>query len=73
MVDVTMCHCCMRGHIDDNGRPMECDRKLLGTSICNWFGSVEEFDNLVTRQNIVIEVLKLTAQNILLHVNRFFY
>ena len=63
----TVCHCCMRGHIDDNGGPIECDRELLGTSICNWFGSVDEFDNLVTRQNIDIEVLKLTTQNIQKH------
>lgn len=46
---------------------MDCDRELLGTSICNWFGSVDEFDNLVTRQNIDIEVLKLTTQNIQRH------
>ena len=60
----TLCHCCIRGHVNDNGDPIDCDRELLGTSICNWFGSVEQFDDLVTWQNIGIEVLKLTVQNI---------
>lgn len=56
----TVCHCCMRGHIDDNGGPIECDRELLGTSICNWFGSVDEFDNLV-RSDVEAELKKQLA------------
>lgn len=53
----TVCHCCIRGHINDNGEPMDCDRELLGTSICKWFGSVEEFDNLV-RSDVEAELKK---------------
>ena len=46
-----VCHCCVRGHIGKNGERMECDREILEATICNWFGSVEEFDSAATMQN----------------------
>ena len=44
------CHCCSVNHLLPDGRPIPCDREILGTCIVEWFGSVEAFDESVRTQ-----------------------
>ena len=40
----TKCNCCMLGHVGSDGRVLPCDREIVESCICNWFGSVEQFE-----------------------------
>lgn len=41
------CECCTLNHVSPEGELMACDRKILGTCIEQWFGSVAEFEGRV--------------------------
>ncbi|CAE7208549.1 unnamed protein product [Symbiodinium natans] len=43
----TKCHCCTRGHIAEDGSRMPCDREIVEGCICNWFGSVQKFEEFI--------------------------
>jgi len=47
--------CCSRGHVDANGGPMLCDRRIILRCISAWFGSKEKFESMVRDQ--VLQVL----------------
>ena len=51
----TLCYCCTAGHQTPSGRPMLCDRQIMGACIKKWFGSISEFESQVA--NVVGESL----------------
>eukprot|EP00439_Symbiodinium_sp_Y106_P032062 s1532_g3.t2 len=46
-----MCHCCTLNHIHPKtGKPMTCDRLIIGESLRLWFGSVGAFEAYVQQE-----------------------
>lgn len=43
------CTCCERNHMTQEG-PQPCDKEVLEKCICNWFGSIEDFEQEVQTQ-----------------------
>ncbi|CAE7587158.1 unnamed protein product [Symbiodinium sp. KB8] len=53
----TKCNCCTVGHVAPDGSSMSCDRKVVEQCICNWFGSIEEFEVFI------VPLLRRTFEN----------
>lgn len=51
--------CCSRGHVDANGGPMLCDRRIILRCISAWFGSKEKFESAVRGQLLQVLVHQL--------------
>ncbi|CAE7399932.1 unnamed protein product [Symbiodinium pilosum] len=62
----TKCNCCTLGHVAPDGRELPCDRQVVERCICNWFGSVDEFEVFI------VPLLRNTFENQLGH-NTFPY
>ena len=53
----TKCNCCTLGHVGHDGRTLPCDREVVERCICNWFGSVEQFELFI------VPLLRSTFEN----------
>ena len=51
--------CCDAGHIDNNGRRISCDRRIILRCIGTWFGSLQEFEDVVKREVLKVLVHQL--------------
>ena len=58
--DTARCLCCDLGHMNEDGRPVMCDRQIVKECVCNWFGSQEAFEDCV--RSVVLERLVATLQ-----------
>ncbi|CAK9074568.1 unnamed protein product [Durusdinium trenchii] len=46
-LEKTSCFCCTKGHQQDNGAMMVCDRQVIMHCITHWFDSIEAFEETV--------------------------
>ena len=57
-----LCHCCTSGHRSPDGSRTEvCDRRIILSCIRSWFGSIEDFDNIVRTQVLACLTTQLSS------------
>ena len=57
-----VCQCCFAGHRNKDGSRMEtCDRQILFTCICRWYGSIKALDNVVRTQVLTFLTTQLSS------------